>query len=89
MKTQGLSWSWLYVALMPDHTLRLFKDESMDTELGCLMLGYPVQCNYHDDPPDTYEHAFRVKPENPLADCWVLCPDSSNDSEEWMSVLKA
>jgi len=48
-----------------------------------------VQCSYLEDPPDTYEHAFRVKPESPLADCWVLCPDSSNDSEEWMSVLKA
>ena len=66
-----------------------FENESMNTELNCLKLGYLVQCAYLDDPPDTYEHAFRVKPESPLADCWVLCPDSSNDSEDWMSVLKA
>jgi hypothetical protein len=83
------TFTWVYVALMSDHTLRQFENESMNTELNCLKLGYLVQCNYLDDPPDTYEHAFRVKPESPLADCWVLCPDSSNDSEDWMSVLKA
>ena len=83
------SFTWVYVALMSDHTLRQFENESMNAELQCLKLGYLVQCVYLDDPPDTYEHAFRVKPESPLADCWVLCPDSSNDSEEWMSVLKA
>jgi len=83
------TFTWVYVALMSDHTLRQFENESMNTELNCLKLGYLVQCNYLDDPPDTYEHAFRVKPESSLADCWVLCPDSSNDSEEWMSVLKA
>jgi len=83
------AFTWVYVALMSDHTLRQFENESMNTELNCLKLGYLVQCSYLEDPPDTYEHAFRVKPESPLADCWVLCPDSSNDSEEWMSVLKA
>merc|ERR1711865_805575 len=72
--------TWVYVALMSDHTLRQFENESMNAELQCLKLGYLVQCIYLDDPPDTYEHAFRVKPESPLADCWVLCPDSSNDS---------
>ena len=61
----------------------------MDEELARLKLGYLAQADFLDDPPDTYEHAFRVKPESPLADCWVLCPDSSNDSEDWMSVLKA
>ena len=61
----------------------------MTTQLHSLKLGYLVQSDYLEDPPDTYEHAFRVKPESPLADCWVLCPDSSNDSEDWMAVLKA
>ena len=83
------AFTWVYVALMSDHTLRQFENESMNTELNCLKLGYLVQCSYLEDPPDTYEHAFRVKPESALADCWVMCPDSSNDSEEWMSVLKA
>jgi len=83
------TFTWVYVALMSDHTLRQFENESMTAELTCLKLGYLVQCTYLEDPPDTYEHAFRVKPESPLADCWVLCPDSSNDSEEWMAVLKA
>ena len=61
----------------------------MNAELRYLKLGYLVQCVYLDDPPDTYEHAFRVKPESATADTWVLCPDSSADSEAWIAVLKA
>ena len=49
-----------------------------------------VQCEFLEDPPDaTYEHAFRVKPDGATADTWVLCPDTRNDSLEWMNVLKA
>ncbi|KAL1521199.1 hypothetical protein AB1Y20_022751 [Prymnesium parvum] len=82
--------NWVYVALMSDHTLRQFENEDMATELGQLKLGYLVQCAFLDDPPDaTYEHAFRVKPDGAVADSWVLCPDTRNDSLEWMTVLKA
>jgi len=82
--------NWVYVALMSDHTLRQYEDEDMSTELGQLKLGYLVQCAFLDDPPDaTYEHAFRVKPDGALTDSWVLCPDTRNDSIEWMDVLKA
>jgi len=74
---------------MSDGTLRQFTNEMMDEEIGRLKLGYLVQAEFLEDPPDTYEHAFRVKPESPTADSWILCPDSSNDSEEWIAVLKA
>ena len=42
-----------------------------------------------DDPIDTYEHAFFVKPESATSDSWICCPDSSKDSEDWIAVLKA
>jgi len=82
--------NWVYVALMSDHTLRQYEDESMGTELGQLKLGYLVQTEFLDDLPDaTYEHAFVVKPDSPTAGTWVLCPDTRKDSEDWMKVLKA
>jgi len=80
---------WVFVALMTDHTLRQYENESMTTELGRLNLGYLVQAGTLDEPIDTYEHAFRVKPESATADCWVCCPDSSQDSDEWIQVLSA
>jgi len=83
------TFNWVFVALMSDGTLRQFTNEMMDEEIGRLKLGYLVQAEFLEDPPDTYEHAFRVKPESPTADSWILCPDSSNDSEEWIAVLKA
>jgi len=83
------SFNWVFVALMSDGTLRQFTTEMMDEELGRLKLGYLVQADFLEDPPDTYEHAFRVKPESPTADSWILCPDSAADSEEWIAVLKA
>ena len=70
-------------------TLRQFTNELMDEEIARLKLGYLVQAEFLEDPPDTYEHAFRVKPESVTADSWILCPDSVGDSEEWISVLKA
>ena len=86
----GEVFNWVYVVLMSDHTLRQFENEDMGTELGQLKLGYLVQASFLDDPPDaTYEHAFRVKSDNPTADSWVLCPDTKKDSEEWMKVLQA
>lgn len=55
-----------------------------------LQLGRNVHCAFLDDPPDaTYEHAFRVKPDGATVDSWVLCPDTRNDSIEWMDTLKA
>jgi hypothetical protein len=82
--------NWVYVALMSDHTLRQFENEDMSTELGQLKLGYLVQTSFLEDPPDaTYEHAFIVKPDIPMADTWVLCPDTRKDSDDWMSVLGA
>jgi len=83
------SFNWVFVALMSDGTLRQFTTEMMDEELGRLKLGYLVQADFLEDPPDTYEHAFRVKPESPTADSWILCPDSAADSEEWIAVHKA
>ena len=81
--------TWVFVALMSDHTLRQFENESMTTELSRLNLGYLVQAAMLDDPIDTYEHAFFVKPESPTSDSWICCPDSSKDSEDWIAVLKA
>jgi len=84
------TFNWVYVALMSDHTLRMYEDEGMSTERGQLNLGYLVQCSYLEDPPDaSYEHAFRVKPDVATADSWVLCPDAPENSVEWMNVLKA
>ena len=80
---------WVFVALMSDRTLRLFTNEMMDEELARLKLGYLVQVEFLDSPPDTYEHAFRVRPEAKTEDSWVLCPDSTNDSEDWIAILKA
>ena len=45
----------MYVALMADHTLRQFENESMTTQLHSLKLGYLVQSDYLEDPPDTCE----------------------------------
>jgi len=83
------AFNWVFVALMSDGTLRQFTNEMMDEELARLKLGYLVQAEFLEDPPDTYEHAFRVRPEAKTADSWVLCPDSTNDSEDWIAVLKA
>ena len=81
--------TWVFVALMSDHTLRQFENESMTTEFSRLNLGYLVQTAMLDDPVDTYEHAFFVKPESPTSDSWICCPDSCKDSEDWIAVLKA
>ena len=59
------SFKWAYVALMSDHTLRQYENESMGTELACLKLGYLVQAAVLDTPIEDYEHAFFVKPESP------------------------
>mmetsp|Transcript_64144 Transcript_64144/g.106620 ORF Transcript_64144/g.106620 Transcript_64144/m.106620 type:complete len:1736 (-) Transcript_64144:276-5483(-) len=83
------AFTWVYVTLMSDHTLRQYENESMTTERGRLHLGYLVQAAPLDEPIDTYEHAFRVRPESSTADSWVCCPDSSQDSLDWISVLKA
>jgi len=83
------AFNWVFVALMSDGTLRQYTNEMMDEELARLKLGYLVQAEFLEDPPDTYEHAFRVKPESPTADSWILCPDSTNDSERWLEILKA
>jgi len=83
------AFNWVFIALMSDGTLRQYANEMMSDELARLKLGYLVQAEFLDDPPDTYEHAFRVKPESPTADSWILCPDSVADSEEWIAVLKA
>jgi len=83
------AFNWVFVALMSDGTLRQYTNEMMDEELARLKLGYLVQAEFLEDPPDTYEHAFRVKPESPTADSWILCPDSTNDSDRWLEILKA
>jgi len=83
------TFNWVFIAFMSDGTLRQYANELMSEELARLKLGYLVQAEFLDDPPDTYEHAFRVKPESPTADSWILCPDSAADSEEWIAQLKA
>jgi len=83
------TFNWVFVALMSDGTLRQFTNEMMDEELARLKLGYLVQVEFLEAPPDTYEHAFRVRPESKTEDSWVLCPDSTNDSEDWIAILKA
>ena len=83
------TFNWVFIALMSDGTLRQYANELMSEELTRLKLGYLVQAEFLDDPPDTYEHAFKVKPESPTSDSWILCPDSVGDSEEWIAVLKA
>ena len=83
------AFNWVFVALMSDGTLRQYSNELMDDLLAQLTLGYLVQAAFLDEPIDTYEHAFKVKPESATADSWILCPDSVGDSEEWIKVLKA
>ena len=65
------AFKWVYVALFSDHTLRQFENEAMGNELASLSLGDLVQASFLED-PDTYD-AFRVQPESPTADAWVLC----------------
>jgi len=74
---------------MSDGTLRQFTNELMDEEIARLKLGYLVQAAFLDEKIDTYEHAFRVKPEAATSDTWILCPDSAADSEEWIAKIKA
>ena len=62
---EAANFKWAYVALMSDHTLRQYENESMGTELACLKLGYLVQAAILDTPIEDYEHAFFVKPESP------------------------
>ena len=81
--------NWVFVALMSDGTLRQFTNEQMDEEICRLKLGYLVQAEFLDEKIDTYEHAFKVKPETATADTWILCPDSVADSEEWIAKIKA
>jgi len=83
------AFTWVYVALMSDGTIRQFENESMTTELGRLKLGYLVQAAMLDEPIADFEHAFRVTPEKATSDSWVCCPDSSQDSLDWIAVLKA
>ena len=113
------TFNWVFIALMSDGTLRQYANELMSDEVSRLKLGYLVQAEFLEEPPDTYEHAspspesnqspvprrpsmptpcvlpgryehaFRVKPESPTADSWILCPDSVGDSEEWIAILKA
>jgi len=83
------AFNWVFVALMSDGTLRQFTNELMDEEVARLKLGYLVQAAFLDEKIDTYEHAFRVKPESATADTWILCPDSVADSEEWIAKIKA
>ena len=83
------AFSWVFVAFMSDGTLQQYTNEMMDEEVARLKLGYLCQAKLLDDPPDTYEHAFQVKPEAVTSDTWILCPDSVADSEEWISVLTA
>jgi len=86
------AFTWVYVTLMTDHTLRQYENESMTNEIGRLHLGYLIQAAMVDASEGlelSYEHAFRVKPESATADSWVCCPDSAQDSQEWIAVLKA
>jgi len=86
------AFTWVYVTLMTDHTLRQYENESMTNEIGRLHLGYLTQAAMVDESEGleaSYEHAFRVKPESATADSWVCCPDSAQDSQEWIAVLKA
>ena len=83
------AFNWVFVALMSDGTLRQFTNELMDEEVARLQLGYLVQAEFLEDKIDTYEHAFKVKPEAATADTWILCPDSVADSEEWIAKIKA
>jgi len=83
------AFTWVYMALMSDGTLRQYENESMTTELGRLQLGYLVQAAMLEEPIADFENAFRVTPEKATSDSWVCCPDSSQDSMDWISVLKA
>merc|ERR1711998_596044 len=83
------AFSWVFVALMSDRTLRLFTNEMMDEEFGRLKLDHDAPLEVVaplESPPDTYEHAFRIRPNRKSTskqDSWVLCPDSTTDSEDW------
>jgi len=79
--------NWCFVALMSDNTLRQYADEKMDKEIARMKLGKNITVEELDDPPDTYEHAFRVKPEGAHADSWILCPESIVETHEWMAEL--
>jgi len=83
------TFSWVFVALLANGELRQYKDEKMTEEVARMKLGKKVTAELLDDPPDTYEHAFRVKPEQAHADSWILCPDSFVETEEWIAELKA
>jgi hypothetical protein len=83
------TFNWVFIALMSDGTLRQYANELMSEEISRIKLGYLVQAEFLEDPHDTYEHAFKIKPESPTADTWILCPDSVADSEEWIATLKA
>jgi hypothetical protein len=80
---------WVYVALLSDGTLRQYEDEAMTSELGRLRLGYMAQAGMLEEPIDDYALAFRVTPDTPNTDAWVLCPDSEQEAAEWIATLKA
>ena len=80
--------SWVWIAWMFDNTLRQYTDETMKEEVARLRLGVNVSAGFLEDPPDTYEHAFSVKvPSEPNS--WILCPDSEEQSDEWIAELTA
>jgi len=81
------AFKWVFVALMNDGTLRQYADEQMKEEIARMKLGKKVTAEVLEDAPDTYEHAFRVKPESAHADSWILCPDSFVETEEWIAEL--
>ena len=47
------AFNWVFVALMSDGTLRQYANELMSEELSRIKLGYLVQAEFLEDPPDT------------------------------------
>ena len=47
------TFNWVFVALMSDGTLRQYANELMSDEIARIKLGYLVQADFLEDPPDT------------------------------------
>ena len=58
----------------------------MKTEIARIKIGKKGKAELLDDPPDSYEHAFRVTTDNSQADTWILCPEV-HETQEWINEL--
>ena len=75
-----------FVTLFPDGTLAFYQDEALQgAPLGARALPAGEAASPLTPALYNYEHAFVVGGD--AADRWWLCPDTPEESKEWLAAL--